>query len=177
MQGSGVTTINTANSYSGGTVNVGLGTLAIGSAGALGSGEVGLADGELEAIKSLSFQNQLSIVDSPTIAAANGATFTIGADAAWTTNYGSITFGATGQDGTVLWSDAAGDTIQDPGVYTIDVAAGTLKAADGGLNVLFNNAGVATVGAGATLDIAGFDAEINGLGAPEPSPTVARRQR
>ena len=110
---------------------------------------MGLADGELEAIKSLSFQNQLSIVDSPTIAAANGATFTIGADAAWTTNYGSITFGATGQDGTVLWSDAAGDTIQDPGVYTIDVAAGTLKAADGGLNVLFNNAGVATVGAGA----------------------------
>jgi hypothetical protein len=46
---------------------------------------------------------------------------------------------------------------------TIDVAAGTLKAFDGGLNQLLSGSGVVTVAAGARLDIAGFATQINGL--------------
>ncbi len=71
--GSGVTSINAANTYTGGTI-LSAGTLAIGDAGALGTGAVTLSGGELLATANETLTNALLFSGSSTIAAAHGTT-------------------------------------------------------------------------------------------------------
>ena len=71
--GSGVTSINTANTYTGGT-KLSAGTLAIGNGGALGAGAVTLSGGELLATANETLTNALSLSGSSTFAAAHGKT-------------------------------------------------------------------------------------------------------
>jgi autotransporter-associated beta strand protein len=157
--GSSVTSINTANTYTGGT-SMSNGTLAIGNGGALGTGTLTQGGGELLATANETLTNALLLSVTPTISAAHGKTLTEKAS-----NYhiglgSTLNFGAPGHDGTVVWAAPPGPVILP--FPAINVEAGTLKGANGDLRFLLNGAPV-MVAAGATLDLAGNGTEFANL--------------
>ncbi len=163
--GSGTTILGTGLFYSGGTTIDG-GTLSVGNPSALGSGPLTIDGGELLASATETISNKLTMSGDFTIAAAHGQTLTMSSAQAWTLNAGAgemINFGATGQDGTVVFDATGGDSVVNPGTYTVAVQAGTLKAGDGGLGLLLLHDGATVVQAGATLDTGGFGIQLNGL--------------
>jgi hypothetical protein len=109
----------------------------------------------------------LTFSGTSTIAAAHGTTlnenassYVIGANA-------NINIGSPGEDGTVLWHTNPGSfgTGSDG---SVDVQAGALKVADGSFSVMGSGSST-IVDAGATMDMAGFTADINDLlGAGSP---------
>jgi fibronectin-binding autotransporter adhesin len=112
QMGPGTLTLNSANSYSGGTT-IGAGTLQITNGSALGSGAVTLSGGTLATSGALTVSNSL------TIAASTGAVVVSGS-AAWTGNIsgpGGLTLGGG------LLSLSGVNTYQGPTV----VSAGTLQ--------------------------------------------------
>src|SRR5262249_40223712 len=139
QRGAGTTTINTVNTYSGGT-SIEQGTLAVGNAGALGSGTVtGGFDGSGKllgtATETLTNPFRTSSSGSSvqfTVAAARGTTLTLDGSAGWSLDSGiPLDFGAAGQDGTVVWFTPAGSS---GNAQAINVDAGTLKAGDANLS-------------------------------------------
>jgi autotransporter-associated beta strand protein len=157
--GTGVTSINTANTYTGGTI-LSIGTLAIGNGGALGTGTVSQDGGELLATANETLTNALTLSGSVTIAAAHGktlnvdeSTVTIGADS--TLNIGSV-----GEDGTILWHTSDNGSSVTAPFLGVHVQAGTLKDGDGQLSFLLENAEQTTVDKGASIDVAGFDTDV-----------------
>jgi FG-GAP-like repeat len=155
--GTGVTSINTANTYAGGTM-LSNGTLAIGNGGALGTGRVTQSDGELLATANETLTNALSLSGTSTIAAAHGKMLTEKASGYSVAGGSTLNFGAPGQDGTVLW-DATGGSIGGP-FPAINVQAGTLKGV--GLSFLLDDSPI-SVAAGATLDLTGNGTEFTDL--------------
>jgi autotransporter-associated beta strand protein len=158
--GSGVTSINTANTYTGGTL-LSAGALAIGNGAALGTGALNFSNGELLGTATETFANQIDLSASSattTIAAAHGTTLKLtGAIVFAGTNF--VDIGAPGQDGEVLW----GGLPTGSGGDIFDVRDGVLTAANGNLaNTLEDIAGT-TVEAGATIDWAGNSAGIQTL--------------
>jgi autotransporter-associated beta strand protein len=99
--GTGVTSINTANTYSGGTA-ITAGTLAIGNGSALGSGTVSLSGGELLGTANETLANTLSFFGTSTIAAAPGTTLNENATTYAISANTTLNFGSPGEDGTVL---------------------------------------------------------------------------
>ena len=146
----GSVSLNEANTI--GSVTVGGGTLAFGNGGALG-GNVSLSGGELLASASETLSNGLSFSGTSTIAAAHGTTLNVTASIVINEN-STLNFGALGQDGVIVWH-TSGDVISTP--FTFNVVAGTLKAADSGLNsTIYFGGQTTTVAAGAILDTGGF---------------------
>ena len=126
--GTGVTSINTANTYTGGTT-ISAGTLAIGNAAALGTGTVSMTGGELLGTATETLTNGLTFSGSSTIAAAHGTTLTENASSMAFIGGATLNFGAPGQDGTILWHT----TLTRPSVCPCPPSifrAGTLKGAD-----------------------------------------------
>jgi autotransporter-associated beta strand protein len=157
--GTGVTSINTANTFGGGAT-ISAGTLAIGNAGALGTGTVAITGGELLATTNETFGNALNFSGTSTIAAAHGTTLNETGYANISGN-STLNFGAPGQDGVVSWAPG-GYSITTP--ITVNVVAGTLKAASGlPSGIISFGAQPTTVGAGATLDSGGFYLYLNNL--------------
>jgi fibronectin-binding autotransporter adhesin len=154
--GTGVTSINTANTYTGGTT-ISAGTLAIGNGGALGTGTLTQSSGELLATANETLTNPLSFSGTSTIAAAHGKTLTEKATSFSVLGDSTLNFGAPGQDGTVIW-DPTNGTITLP-FPAINVQAGTLKGGSGDLTFLLHDSFI-VVAAGATLDLAGNNAEF-----------------
>jgi fibronectin-binding autotransporter adhesin len=156
--GSGVTSINTANTYTGGT-KISAGTVAIGNGHALGTGTVSQSGGELLATANVTLTNSLALSDA-TFAAAHGTTLTEKASSFSVLGDSTLNFGAPGQDGTVVWAATGGD-ISSP-LPAINVEAGTLK---GGSNQFgsFLSVSEIMVAAGATLDLAGSGTEFTDL--------------
>ena len=150
--GIGVTSINTANNYSGGTT-LSAGTLAIGNGGALGSGTISLSGGELLATATETLTDVLQFSGTSTIAAAHGTTLDENAAFYRITGSSTLNFGALGQDGTILWHTGDGSSTSPNQI--IDVLAGTLKGADASFAFLLGVATQVTVAAGATVDWAG----------------------
>ena len=157
--GPGVTSINTANNYSGGTT-LAAGVLTFGNAGALGTGTVSVSGGELLGTANETLGNALVFSGTSTIAAAHGTTLN-------ETGFGSIgtsstlNFGAPGEDGVIVWKPA-GYSLSSP--YTLNVVAGTLKAGSTFLSDTINFGGQpTTVDAGATLDTGGFGLILTSL--------------
>jgi autotransporter-associated beta strand protein len=157
--GSGVTSINTADTYTGGTI-LSAGTLAIGNGGALGTGTLTQSGGELLATANETLTNSLSLSGSSTIAAAHGTTLNENASGYSISGNSTLNFGALGQDGTILW-DANGGTISSP-FPAINVQAGTLKGVHGSLSFLVDGSPIMVAG-GATLDLAGSGAVFTDL--------------
>ena len=160
--------INGNNTYSGGaTINGGL-TVAVGNANAFGTGTLTISGGELLATTTETIANPLAMTPffGFTIAAVHNQTLTIGTGH-WTLtpNAGAaITFGAAGQDGTVIFRDLPGGATINGGSYTVNVQAGILKSGgDSGLSFLVGGASNVTVQSSATLDSAGFDITLNQL--------------
>jgi autotransporter-associated beta strand protein len=165
QEGTGTTTINNANnSYAGGT-NITAGTLAVGNVNALASGQINLSGGELLSTVNENLLNAIAMSGSFTIAAAHGTTLEFGSNG-WGFNEvlgNTVTFGAPGQDGTVIWDSANIGT--DGGVAfsgtAVEVRSGTLKAGDTDLGFQLHFSPRTTVDAGATLDIGDFNQGLN----------------
>jgi autotransporter-associated beta strand protein len=158
--GTGVTSINTANTYSGGTMLSG-GTLAIGNGGALGTGTLNFTNGEFLGTATETFGDAISLsADSTTtFAVAHGTTLKLtGGMTAAGSN--TIDIGAPGQDGDVVWG-ASGLLVVTTG-DVLDVRAGVLTAGSASLGAMLAAINT-TVEAGATLDWAGDFAELDDL--------------
>jgi autotransporter-associated beta strand protein len=159
--GTGVTSINTANTYTGGTT-LSAGTLAIGKAGALGTGALAFTNGELLGTATETFANAINLSTSgstTTFAAATGTTLDVTGAITFAGN-NFVDIGAPGQDGEVLWGASPNGS---PTGDTFDVLDGTLTAANSNLGTTLNFIAGTTVAAGATLDWAGNLAEIDNL--------------
>jgi autotransporter-associated beta strand protein len=157
LVGSGVTSINSANTYSGGTL-LQAGTLAIGNGAALGTGAVSLSGGELLATASENLTNALSFSNTSTIAASHGATLNENASSMSIASGSTLNFGAPGQDGTILWH-TPGSINFGADLPAINVQAGTLKGVDNLFGFFLEDEAVA-VAVGATLDLAGNSTDI-----------------
>jgi autotransporter-associated beta strand protein len=158
--GSGVTSINTANTYAGGTI-LSAGTLAIGSGGALGTGTLSQSGGELFATENETLTNALSLSGSSTIAAAHGKTLNENASSLSIAASSTLNFGAPGEDGTILWHTPQSTNFSSP-FPAINVRAGALRGADGSFGFFLDDSSVA-VAAGAILDLAGSGTEFTDL--------------
>src|SRR5215471_6797801 len=126
----GSTELDGSNTYSGGT-NLSAGVLAVGNANALGTGALTISGGEFLGTTTEAINNQATISGNITIAASHGQTLTF-APSFLNVNQNTgdtITFGAPGQDGTVVFPGVNG-TVANPNTYTILVQAGTLQTGD-----------------------------------------------
>jgi autotransporter-associated beta strand protein len=163
--GTGTTTIDRTETYSGGT-SVANGELSIDRAAAIGSGSLALQGGEFLVTNSATFSNQLSMSGDITIAAADGKQINFNSSAGWSldaTNGANLTFGEGSNDGTVLWHTPAGSGIADIQNYTIDVDVGVLKAGDNSFDFLTSNASKTTIESSGTIELAGFTGDIVNL--------------
>jgi autotransporter-associated beta strand protein len=159
--GTGVTSINAANTYTGGTT-LSAGTLAIGNASALGTGTLTFTSGELLGTTSETFANAIDLSTSgstTTLAAAPGTTLTLTGGFTFAGN-NTVQIGAPGQDGDVVWKGGPTGTATGD---KFDVLDGTLTAGNLNLEITLNAIAGTTVEAGATLDWAGNGAEIDNL--------------
>src|SRR5205807_3834825 len=141
------------------------GTLIVNDPTALGSGGLTITGGELAAGLTETIGSQLTISDSSIIAAAHNQTLSI-ATTPWTYSVSAgavVAFGATGQDGTVVWGSASGSVINPPAGYTLLLQPGTLRAGGAGLGVLAGNAAHTSIRPAGTLDSAGFNLTLNDL--------------
>jgi fibronectin-binding autotransporter adhesin len=157
--GDGVTSINAANTYTGGTTIL-AGTLAIGKTGALGAGTVSLSGGELLATANETLTNALSLSGTSTIAAAHGTTLNVDESTLTIAAHSTLNIGSVGEDGTVLWHTSNNGSSSTSPFLGVHVQAGTLKDGDGQLSFLLDNAAQTTIDAGARIDLAGFDTDI-----------------
>jgi FG-GAP-like repeat len=159
--GTGVTSINTANTYTDGTTLSG-GTLAIGKGGALGTGSLSFTGGELLGTATETFADPINLStpgSTTTLAAATGTTLDLTGQITFDGN-NVVDIGAPGQDGEVLWGGTPNGTSTGD---TFDLLDGTLTAANSNLGTTLNAIMDTTVAAGATLDWAGNVAEIDYL--------------
>ena len=160
--GTGTTTLTGANTYAGGTT-IAAGTLAVGNASALGTGPLIITGGELLGTTTETLANTLKLSGSATIAAAAGTTLTLDSGKPWALTGSTLTFGAPGQDGVVIWHTPSSE-ISGGLITTVNVAAGTLQAGDANFKALTMFGALQTiVAAGATIDLAGFSTEILNL--------------
>jgi len=165
--GPGVTTLGTGLSYTGGALIV-AGTLVVNDPTALGPGSLNIIGGELLAGTTETFQNGLGMggSDSFTIAAAH-ETFTTSTTQPWSLAASGqiITFGAPGQDGTVVWNSPPGTTISNSvNGWTVLVQAGTLRPNDiFSANLLLGDDTHTAIRPAGTLDAHGFSFTVNDL--------------
>jgi autotransporter-associated beta strand protein len=161
QSGPGATILGSGLSYSGGTV-INAGTLSVAAPSALGSGALTIAGGELLATTTGTITNQLQMNGAFTIAAAHGQTLTLSSGLPWALAGGStISFGAPGQDGVVVFDATSGSVQSNP--FSLTVQAGTLKAGDAALSNLLHDATTSLVQSGATIDVAGLATSISFL--------------
>jgi autotransporter-associated beta strand protein len=174
--GPGVTTLGAGLSYSGGT-QITAGTLAVGSAAALGTGGLTISGGELLATATESISNQLSMGGNFTIAAAHNQTLTFSPASPWflSASNNVVTFGAPGQDGAIVWATPAGSSFSFPAgaSYTVLVQAGTLRAADSSFGLLLQSDQRTAIRPAATIDVAGLIPTSTICRAAATSPTAA----
>jgi hypothetical protein len=162
--GAGFVSLNEANTI--GSVILTGGVLAFGAADALGtpadqpSGDT-VSGGELLATANETLSNALTFSGTSTIAAAHGTILSLSQDSLTIDAHSTLSFGALGQDGVILWNlSGFGLGIG----ITVNVVSGTLKAANSGVDsVITSSSQPTTVDAGAILDAGGFDLNLNDL--------------
>jgi hypothetical protein len=158
----GAAFLNGANSI-GGSVEVIGGLLAVGNGAALGDNDVFLDGGELLATTTETLTASMVLDAIPTVAAATGQTLTL-EGAAELSGPVTLTFGAPGEAGTILWAPT---TFQALGAlpYELDVRAGGLVfgSYDDGLTALSSAWSSVDIEAGATLNLAGVPSSFSTL--------------
>lgn len=133
---------------------------------ALGSGTVTLDGGELSGMASETNNNSLAMGGTGAIIdAATGTTLNL-ANGNWSldaTSSPTLQFGSATRKGVVDWHTNLAFISFGGGAYTVDVAGGTLRAADSFFGFLTQNAASTTVAAGAKIDLNGFSATAKSL--------------
>ena len=160
QQGTSVLTLSGNNSYSGGTA-ITSGDLVVTNSQALGTGPVSLDSGaELRGSGAVTLANLVNFFNpttNATLSAAAGGTFTL--NQLDISNAAAITFGSSGNTGTVVIGPNAANTSTG---NNVTVAFGTLRNGDG-LSVLTDAGNTTTVNAGATLDLHDIPTGISAL--------------
>jgi hypothetical protein len=158
----GAVFLSGANSI-GTSVEVVGGLLAVGNSGALGNSLVFLYGGELLATTTQTMTASMVLNATPTIAAATGQTLTL-AGSAQLRGPVTLTFGAPGEDGTILWEPTtfqlSGTSPDELDVRAADLVFGNF---DDGLTVLSSTWNSVDIEAGATLDLAGVPSSFSNL--------------
>ncbi|HEX4534833.1 MAG TPA: autotransporter-associated beta strand repeat-containing protein [Rhizomicrobium sp.] len=128
---------------------------------ALGEGALAMFGGEFVAGQTQTLDNSLSLgsnstATSLTIAAAHGKSLNFSGDWNVRTSGTTVTFGTAADDGVINWGDGSGTATAK--TFTLHVAGGTLRPADGGssLEHLISDATSTTVAKDATLDLHGY---------------------
>jgi autotransporter-associated beta strand protein len=152
--GSGMLTLNGANTYGGGTT-LAAGTLAVGNSAALGTGILTINGGTLLGTADVTLSNRLIFGSNATLLAKAGTTMNVGSGGWGSANQTSITVGSVNATGTVVLNGSSG--APDADIY---IAGGTLKAMDSQLGAVLPRVFSLNVNAGATLDLGGFDASL-----------------
>jgi autotransporter-associated beta strand protein len=159
--GSGALTLSGMSSYTGGTTIGSTSTLIVSNSSALGSGAVTLLNGaELRGSGTVTLANLVNFFNpttNATLSAATGGTFTL--NHLDISNTAAITFGSSGNTGTVVIGPNAADSKTG---NSVTVAFGTLRNG-GGLGALTQAGNITTVNAGATLDVHDVSVGISSL--------------
>jgi fibronectin-binding autotransporter adhesin len=158
----GAAFLNGANSI-GSSVEVVGGLLAVGNGGALGNGVVLLYGGELLATTTETINASMAFNGTTTIAAATGRTLTL-EGGAQLDGPATLTFGAPGEDGTILWQPTS-FLLAGASPYNLDIRAGGLAFGnfDEGFAALSSAWNSVDIEAGATLDLAGIPSSFSNL--------------
>jgi hypothetical protein len=158
----GAVFLNGSNSI-GSSVEVVGGLLAVGNGGALGNGVVLLYGGELLATTTQTMTTSMVLNATPTIAAATGQTLTL-EGSVQLRGPATLTFGATGEDGTILWEPTSFQ-LAGASPYNLDIRAGELVFGnfDEGFAALSSAWNSVDIEAGATLDLAGVPSSFSNL--------------
>jgi FG-GAP-like repeat len=159
----GAVSLNGANSI--GVVQLAGGLLAVGNGGALGNSIVLFYEGELLGTATEALTASIAFDGTPTIAAATGQTLSLEGDEELN-GFGpsTLTFGAPGEAGTVLW-EPANFQLLSVSPESLDIRAGELIFGnfDEGLTALSSAWNSVDIEAGATLDLAGVPSSFNTL--------------
>jgi hypothetical protein len=158
----GAVFLNGSNSIGSSVEMVG-GLLAIGNGGALGNGAVLLYGGELLATTTQTMTASMVLNAIPTIAAATGQTLTL-EGGEQLRGPATLTFGASGEDGTILWEPTSFQ-LAGASPYNLDIRAGELVFGnfDEGFAALSSAWNSVDIEAGATLDLAGVPSSFSNL--------------
>ncbi|HKQ45877.1 MAG TPA: autotransporter domain-containing protein [Rhizomicrobium sp.] len=158
----GVVLFSGASSYSGGTKILG-GTIQIENMAALGTGAVTLdVQSKLSAIAGGTFSNDIVLVDGALgiISASSGQTLTLTGSNISLDTSGALIFGTATETGIVVFQPTA----VTAGLLTqIEVDGGTLRAGNSQFNTLLSSGFGLFVNSGATVDLNGLPATVNGL--------------
>ncbi|MBV9906375.1 MAG: autotransporter-associated beta strand repeat-containing protein, partial [Hyphomicrobiales bacterium] len=157
---SGSVSLTTTNIM--GSVALSGGVIAFSNGGSLGAGAISQSGGELLSSANLTLSNKLTFSGTSTIAAAHGTTLNESASSYTINRNTTLDIGASGQDGTIVWSTTSTSGVVLPTTDSVNVQAGTLKAADAQLSTLLS-VRQTMVASGATIDIAGFSTTIADL--------------
>ena len=156
--GTGVTSINAADTYTGGTT-ISAGVLAIGDLRRVGKRLDRPLRRELLTTANATLVNMLAFSGTSTIAAAHGTTLNENASSYVLDTNAILNIGSPGQDGTILWHTNPG-SFGSGAIDGVRVQAGTLRAADDSFSLLVEEGSTTTLDAGATVDVAGFNSDI-----------------
>ncbi len=156
--GAGRLRLTAANSYEGGTTIAG-GLLELTNSGALGTGNVAVGSGELRAYNSVTLAGDLnggiqlisvSGGQMGVFSAVTNQTFTLAPLDFLLVDGSTMQVGSSGQTGTVVFAPSGAVAL--PGDASLNVAAGTMVAANSGLEFITSVATSTTVDSGSTLD-------------------------
>jgi hypothetical protein len=139
------------------------GLLAVGNTAALGHSLVLLYGGELLATTTETMTGSMVLSTTPTIAAATGQTLTL-EGGAQLSGPATLTFGAPGEDGTILWEPTSFQLL-GASPDQLDIRAGDLVFGnfDEGLTALSSAWSSVDIESGATLDLAGVPSSFSNL--------------
>lgn len=160
--GDGTLALTAANPFLGLSLTVNAGTIEIGHAGAIGGTSVVLNGGGLRAAVDATLTGFLTVNANTdaTISAAAGTTLTLaGLNIDLGTN-GTVTFGSTGDTGTVALASPA---MSPPANVNLHIAGGTLRTDTDAFGINSPVLASTRIDAGATLNLNGFDAALKNL--------------
>ncbi|MCZ0734606.1 autotransporter domain-containing protein [Phreatobacter sp. AB_2022a] len=160
--GAGTLALTAANPFLGLSLTVNAGTIEIGHADAIGGTSVVLNGGGLRAAVDATLAGNFKVeanIDAM-ISAATGTTLTLAGPNIDLGTNGTVTFGSTGDTGTVVLASIG---MSPPANVNLHIAGGTLRTDTAAFGTNSPTLASTRIDAAATLDLNGFDAALKNL--------------